>query len=66
MDEDNGEFLGSLGLILLGIVLAIVLIPLLVGLGVAFLCGFEGLFFFGVIIGVAIIIWSILGVIYYV
>lgn len=66
MDKDNGEFLGDLGLILLGIVLAIVLIPLLIGFGVAFLCGFEGLFFFGVIIGIAVIIWSILGVIYYV
>lgn len=66
MNDDNGEFLGGLGLILLGIVLAIVLIPLLVGLGVAFLCGIDGLLFFGVIIGVAVVIWSILGMIYYI
>ena len=62
-DEEN--FLG-VGLILLGMLLALILIPLLIGFGVAFLCGIDGLLFFGVIIGVAVIIWSILGMIYYI
>lgn len=54
------DYLGDLGLILLLIVLAVVVLPILCGLGVAFLFGLDGLLFFGMVIVVSIIIWSLL------
>ena len=55
----DGDFFEDIGLVLLGIILAIILIPLLIGLGVAFLCGLSGLFFYGIVILVACSILSI-------
>ena len=62
----DGDFLGDIGLVLIGIVLAVTLIPLLIGISVAFLCGISGLLFYGIVILIACIIWACMGVIYYV
>ena len=54
------DYLGDLGVILLCIVSAIVILPILCGLGVAFLFGVEGVLFFTIVIIVSVIIWSLL------
>ena len=54
------EYLGEIGLILLVIVLAIICIPVLIGIGLASLLGIVGLGFYAFIIVVSILIWTIL------
>ena len=55
MSDDN--YLGDIGLILLGVVLAVTVIPLLCGVGVAVLFGVTGLDYFIVVMLVAMGIW---------
>lgn len=59
MDDNNWVL--DIGLELGLIVLAIILIPLIVGLGVAFLVGFTDMMFYSVVICVAVILWLIIG-----
>ena len=56
MDSDN--YLGEIGVVLLGIVLAVTIIPLLCGVGVAVLFGVTGLAYFSVVMSVACLIWA--------
>ena len=58
---DNDNWILDIGLELGLIVLAIILIPLIVGLGVAFLVGFTDMMFYSMVIIVAVILWLVVG-----
>ena len=62
---DNDNWILDIGLELGLIVLAIILIPLIVGLGVAFLLGFTDFLFYSVVICVAVILWVIVGLLWW-
>jgi len=62
---DNDNWILDIGLELGLIVLAIVLIPLCIGLGVAFLVGFTDLLFYATTICVAVILWVIVGLLWW-
>ena len=57
---ESFNFLGELGLILITLILAIVGIPIVVGLCIASFLGFTGLDFYGIVIIVSGLIWIIL------
>ena len=58
---DNDNWILDIGLELGLIVLAIILIPLVVGLGVAFLVGFTDMMFYSMVLIVAVVLWLIVG-----
>lgn len=64
--SDKGEYLGELGLVLFGIVLAIITIPVICAVGVALLVGATGAVFYGIIILISCLIWSLLWAVYYI
>ena len=62
---DNDNWILDIGFELGLIVLAIILIPLIIGLGIAFLVGFTDLMFYSVVISVAVIQWTLIGLIWW-
>ena len=63
MDKD--DWILNIGLELGLIVLAIVLLPLIIGLIIAFAVGFTDFMFYTVVICVAVILWIILGLLWW-
>lgn len=61
----DNPFLGELALVFLAIFFVVAVVPLLAGLGLAFICDLSGVLFYGTVIGVAVLIWIILYVCYY-
>jgi hypothetical protein len=60
-----GNYLGELGLIVLGLILLIILAPIFVGMGVGFLFGLTGISYYSIVILVSVIIWICLWIYYY-
>ena len=55
----NG-ILSELGVALILMALAVTFIPILIGVGIAFLIGATGIFYFTVVTFISIILWSVL------
>lgn len=62
--EDN-NYLGEIGLVLLGLVLAVIFIPILIGIGVSLLTGATGLVYYTVVILVALVMWLMLWILFW-
>lgn len=60
MDEDSA-FLGIIGIYALLIILAIICIPIFIGMGIAILAGMTGMAYFCSVIVISAFIWGILG-----
>ena len=63
MEEDETNFFAELGLIVLLIILAMMIIPILLGVGIAFIAGATGYLFWGIVITIAAFMWLIMGLI---
>lgn len=61
----DNNLTGEIALILLGIIMAIILIPLGGGIIIARFIGFTGFTFYGFVILFSVIIWVIFGLIYF-
>ena len=59
--EDEFNFLGELGLVLMAICLAVIIIPLLLGIGIALIIGVSGFVYYGVVITIAAFLWLLFG-----
>lgn len=59
------DYLGDIGLIVLGLLLIIILVPIFIGICISFLLNFTGYNFSIISILIAIIIWGILGLWFY-
>ena len=55
----------DIGIILTGILLAITIIPIIIGIITAIIIGATGIGYFTIVIGIAILIWFILLVVLY-
>lgn len=55
------DYLGDIGLIVLGLLLIIILVPIFIGICISSLLNFTGYNFSIISILIAIIIWGILG-----
>ena len=60
MEDKNKSLLSNIGLTLIGMVLAIVLIPILCSMGIAILVGAVGFTYFGIVIFVPLLVWGLL------
>lgn len=65
MEEKNKNLLTNVGLTLICVVLAIVLIPILCSVGLAILVGAVGFTYFGIVILVPLLIWSLLALVWW-
>ena len=54
------EYLGDLGIVLLLLVLIIIVLPILCGWGIGLILGMTGLFLYGIVILVSVVIWTLL------
>ena len=66
MVDEESNFLGEIGLILLGIILAITFIPLCIGVLFALVINATGLTYFLAVLGIACVIWVLLGIFYWI
>lgn len=61
----NMDFLTDVGIILFCMVLMVLIVPLLIGIGVAVLLGAIGLTYYTIVILVAMVCWGSLGMVMY-
>lgn len=59
------DYTTELTLILLGIVLLIIIIPLLIGILIAYVTGVTKMDYYFVVTGTAVLIWLVIGLYYY-
>ena len=53
------DLVGELGVILFCVILSLIVLPLLVGIGVAFLLGANGLTYYTIVILTASVLWFV-------
>ena len=61
----SDDFIGEIGLELLGLVLAVIFIPIIIGIGVSLLTGATGLVYYTVVILVALVMWLMLWILFW-
>lgn len=61
---NNEDYLGELGLILLSLVLILIFVPISCGILISVALGAEGLTYYTIVILVAVLLWTLLGIFY--
>lgn len=65
MAESDNDFFDDVVILLLAIMLAIIFVPILIGIIIALLCGISGMLFYGVVIIFSFAIWTIIGLLFW-
>ena len=60
--DDGDNFLAEIGFFICLVILAMIFIPILLGLGLAFMAEATGFLFWGIIITVSAVIWLMMGI----
>ncbi|WP_458454373.1 hypothetical protein [Methanobrevibacter sp.] len=66
VNEDGISLIEDIGVVLIGVLLLITIIPLILGVLMAFLVGASGVSYFTIVLGIAMVIWFVLGVMVYI